>query len=102
MRVFNDRGEMVVEALLNPGIRPGTVAIEHGWKPTEFVKGFYNTLPRSNVFPEESEMNHPVFLWYANAWQNFVDTAPSPGGISVFGMVDTLFDVLVDFEHYKA
>jgi anaerobic selenocysteine-containing dehydrogenase len=100
VRVFNDRGEMVVNVAMNPGIRPGTIRIEHGWKPKEFVSGFYNNLLHRTNLPDETAKN-PVWTWYADSWQAYVDNAALPA-LAPFGLADVMFDVLCEFELYKA
>ncbi len=49
VRLFNDRGKVVVKAVLNPGIRPGMVIIPKGWEFDQFKEGHYSDLS-SRVF----------------------------------------------------
>ena len=100
VRVYNDRGEMVVSAMLQPGIRPGSVYIEHGWKPEEFVSGFYQNLLRPLNMPDKNMIN-PVWTTYWEAWKDYATNAPSPG-LTPYGLADQLFDALCEFEKYKA
>lgn len=44
VRIFNDRGEVVVKAVMHPGTRPGTVIVPKGWEKDQFVSGHYSDL----------------------------------------------------------
>jgi molybdopterin-containing oxidoreductase family molybdopterin binding subunit len=59
IKVFNDRGYVVIKAVLNPGIRKGMLIMDHGWEGDQFIDGHYNNLssrvsnrviPNSNFF----------------------------------------------------
>lgn len=39
MRIYNDRGEVVVKAHLSDGVRPGILLCSRGWEDADFVKG---------------------------------------------------------------
>lgn len=54
VRVFNDRGYVVVKGVVNDGIRPGMVVIPKGWQEGQFKEGHYNDLT--------SRINHKVCL----------------------------------------
>lgn len=45
VKVFNDRGYVVVRAAVNAGNHPGIIMIDHGWHDDQFVEGHYNDLP---------------------------------------------------------
>lgn len=51
VRVFNDRGEMVVRAVKNNGIREGMVVIPKGWHGDQFKKGHYSDLTSRYMNP---------------------------------------------------
>ena len=44
VKVYNDRGYVVIKAVLNPGIRPGMVVIPKGWEEGQFKEGHYQNL----------------------------------------------------------
>jgi molybdopterin-containing oxidoreductase family molybdopterin binding subunit len=44
VRVFNDRGEVVVRAKFNEGYRPGLVNVNQGWWGDDYVRGHHNDL----------------------------------------------------------
>jgi len=44
VRVYNDRGYVVVKAVVNRGVRPGMVAIDRGWQKDQFIEGHYTDL----------------------------------------------------------
>lgn len=48
VRIYNDRGYVVVRAALNPANRPGVLIIDHGWQKKDFIDGHYSDLS-SNV-----------------------------------------------------
>lgn len=48
VKVYNDRGYVVIKAVINPANRPGVVVIDHGWQADEFIQGHYSDLS-SNV-----------------------------------------------------
>lgn len=56
VRAFNDRGEAVFKAQINPGIRPGMVVAPKGWEKDQFQKGHYSDLT-SRVFNEACPNN---------------------------------------------
>jgi molybdopterin-containing oxidoreductase family molybdopterin binding subunit len=64
VRVWNDRGRMVVRALVNPGIKPGTLAIPQGWWRRHFREGHYAELGHvvTNAAQDAIiETNYPVW-----------------------------------------
>ena len=44
VKIFNDRGYVVVKAALNPANRPGVLVIDHGWQKDDFIEGHYSDL----------------------------------------------------------
>ncbi|WP_135820841.1 molybdopterin-containing oxidoreductase family protein [Halostella litorea] len=49
VRVYNDRGEMVVKAKYNDGIRPEMVNTDQGWWVRDYVQGHHNNLTHMDV-----------------------------------------------------
>lgn len=49
VRVYNDRGEVVVKARYNEGYRPGMVNINQGWWEDDYVRGHHNDLTHTDV-----------------------------------------------------
>jgi molybdopterin-containing oxidoreductase family molybdopterin binding subunit len=49
VRVFNDRGYVVIKAVVNPGVRPGVIVIDHGWQQNQFIEGHYSDLSSRTV-----------------------------------------------------
>ena len=49
VRVYNDRGEVVVKAKHNEGYRPGMVNIDQGWWGDDYVRGHHNDLTHLDV-----------------------------------------------------
>jgi anaerobic dimethyl sulfoxide reductase subunit A len=72
VRVYNDRGEVVVKAKYNEGYRPGMVNVNQGWWSDDYVKGHHNNLTHLDV---------------SNAIENFafydvrVEVEPAPDDI---------------------
>lgn len=54
IRVFNDRGHVVLRAVYSAGIRPGVIDIPKGWQEDQFVEGHYQTLT--------SKVTSPVYV----------------------------------------
>ncbi|WP_135821973.1 molybdopterin-dependent oxidoreductase [Halostella litorea] len=69
VRVFNDRGEMVVKAKYNEGIRPGLVNTDQGWYTRDFVQGHLQDL----ISEETAEVGQ-TFAYYDVRVQ--VESAP--------------------------
>ncbi|KTE92413.1 dehydrogenase [Desulfitobacterium hafniense] len=44
VEVFNDRGHVVLKAVINNGMRSGTVNIPKGWQRGQFIEGHYQEL----------------------------------------------------------
>lgn len=51
VEVFNDRGNAVLKARINNGMRPGTVDIPHGWQGDQYIEGSYNNLTSTAIHP---------------------------------------------------
>ncbi|EMA36360.1 dimethylsulfoxide reductase [Halobiforma lacisalsi AJ5] len=49
VRVYNDRGEMVVKAKYNDAYRPGMVNTDQGWWADDYVAGHHNNLTHTEV-----------------------------------------------------
>jgi molybdopterin-containing oxidoreductase family molybdopterin binding subunit len=59
VRVFNDRGEVVVKAIVCGDPRPGMVNIPKGWQRYQFKKGGYQELTQLELNP--SSVNQSFF-----------------------------------------
>ena len=44
IKAYNDRGYVVVKAVVNPGMRKGIALIDHGWEESGFIEGHYSDL----------------------------------------------------------
>lgn len=44
IKIYNDRGYVVVKAAINPANRPGVLVIDHGWQADDFIDGHYSNL----------------------------------------------------------
>lgn len=44
VKIYNDRGYVVLKAAINPANRPGVLVIDHGWQKEDFIDGHYNSL----------------------------------------------------------
>ena len=51
VKVYNNRGHVVLKAVINRGARPGIVNIPHGWQEDQFIDGHYNDLLSSAMHP---------------------------------------------------
>jgi molybdopterin-containing oxidoreductase family molybdopterin binding subunit len=51
IRAFNDRGEVIVKAVVTEGICQGVVAIRKGWQNNQFIKGGYQRLTKLHINP---------------------------------------------------
>ena len=49
VKIYNDRGYLVVKAIINPGTRNGTVVISHGWEGDQFIEGHYQDLTSNRI-----------------------------------------------------
>jgi molybdopterin-containing oxidoreductase family molybdopterin binding subunit len=44
VKVYNDRGYVVVKAYINEGVRPGVAVIEKGWQSDQYIDGNYSDM----------------------------------------------------------
>ncbi len=51
VRLFNDRGYVVVKAVIQPGIRQGCMSIPKGWQSGQFIDGHYQDLTKKITSP---------------------------------------------------
>lgn len=58
VRVFNDRGFVVVKLHINNGMRPGVVNLPHGWQEDQFIAGHYQDLTPSVTHPFDCNDNY--------------------------------------------
>jgi anaerobic selenocysteine-containing dehydrogenase len=87
VRVFNDIGEFTAMAKLLPGLRPGTLMMDHAWEPHQFRKRVGMDAPVAGVLsPLElaGGWGHLKFgaEWDGNqiAYESTVDVARMEGG----------------------
>ncbi len=52
VRVFNDRGHVVIKAVINAGVSAGLVNIPKGWQEDQYIEGHYQDLT--------NHLSHPV------------------------------------------
>jgi molybdopterin-containing oxidoreductase family molybdopterin binding subunit len=57
VKVFNDRGYVVVKALVTKGIRPDTVLIPHGYQEDDYIEGHNQSLTLYALDPTTSNNN---------------------------------------------
>ena len=51
VKVYNDRGYVVLVAYLDNGVQPGTVTIPHGYEKGQFIEGHYQDLTMNEMHP---------------------------------------------------
>jgi molybdopterin-containing oxidoreductase family molybdopterin binding subunit len=51
VKVYNDRGGAVLKVVFNPGVRPGSVNIPHGWQRDQTKLGGYQELTSYETNP---------------------------------------------------
>lgn len=51
VRVFNDRGEVVLHAKVTKGIQPETILLPHGWQSYDYIKGHHQDLTMVDMDP---------------------------------------------------
>jgi molybdopterin-containing oxidoreductase family molybdopterin binding subunit len=56
VRVFNDRGQLKVNAELSNGIKPGIVNITEGWWPDQYIEGHLNQLTHDMINPVQKHI----------------------------------------------
>jgi len=96
VRVYNDRGQMKLKARINESMRPGSVWVEHGWWPKDFIEGHYQDLLRPSSAPGP-DMLTPSFQYYWSVFEGFARATPN-ALMAPFGISDQLFDCLVEVE----
>ena len=57
VRLFNDRGDVTLKAVLNAGVRPGMLVIDHGWEEANFIAGHYSNLSSCATWPRYEQAN---------------------------------------------
>jgi molybdopterin-containing oxidoreductase family molybdopterin binding subunit len=62
VRVFNDRGFVVLKAVLTKGIRPDTLLMIHGPQEADFIAGHNQSLTLMALDPLTSNDNHADLL----------------------------------------
>ena len=87
VRIFNDVGEFTAMAKLLPGVRPGTLMMDHAWEPHQFRKRLGMDAPVAGLLsPLElvGGWGHLKFgaEWDGNqlAYESTVDVAKTEGG----------------------
>ncbi|MEC4184772.1 molybdopterin-dependent oxidoreductase [Adlercreutzia sp. R21] len=58
VRLFNDRGYVVLKAVINNGCRPGVIVIDHGWEKDAFIEGHYSDLTSIETWPRYEGSNY--------------------------------------------
>ncbi len=64
VRTFNDRGNMKLKVNVNEAIQPGTVNVNQGWWPEDFVEGTHQDLTHSAVNPAQEIIYEPNSAYY--------------------------------------
>jgi anaerobic dimethyl sulfoxide reductase subunit A len=64
VRAFNDRGNMKLKARVHEAIRPGTVNVNQGWWPEDFIEGTHQQLTHSVVNPAQVLIYEPNSAYY--------------------------------------
>jgi molybdopterin-containing oxidoreductase family molybdopterin binding subunit len=64
VRAFNDRGNMKLKVNVNEAIRPGTVNVNQGWWPDDFIEGTHQELTHSAVNPAQELIFEPNSAYY--------------------------------------
>ena len=57
VKLFNDRGFVVLKVVLNAGVRPGMIMIDHGWQQDSFIDGHYSDLTCKDSWPRVEQQN---------------------------------------------
>ena len=85
VEVFNDRGNMVLKALLNPMVPSGTVRTNHGPGPKEYKAGHYQMLNLPHATPETFNEVHDLRYRETAPWWKWAG-----------GQADIIFDCAVE------
>ena len=51
VRLYNDRGHVVMKAYLNTGMQPGVLSHPRGWEADQFIDGHFQDLPSGTLNP---------------------------------------------------
>lgn len=70
VRAFNDRGEVVVRARIDAGMRPGSVNVPHGWQEHQFVRGHYANLSSRATHQFDANDNVYDCLCEVELWED--------------------------------
>ena len=57
VRLYNDRGDVTLKAVINAGCRPGVLVIDHGWEQDSFIDGHYSNLSSCASWPRFEQDN---------------------------------------------
>lgn len=57
VRLYNDRGFVVLKAVINAGCRQGVLVIDHGWEEVNFIDGHYSDLSSCASWPRFEQDN---------------------------------------------
>ncbi len=59
VRVFNDRGKVVIKAKLHNKVRAGLVNTSQGWSPDHFISGTHQALSHATINPAQAAVFEP-------------------------------------------
>lgn len=96
VRVYNDRGHVKLRARIDESMRPGSVWVEHGWWPEDFIEGHYQCLLRPLSAPTP-DMLTPSFQYFWSVFEGWARSTPN-ALMAPFGISDQVFDCLVEVE----
>lgn len=51
VKIFNDRGYVVMAVNLDHGVQPGTITVPKGWEEGQFIEGHYQNLTSRVMSP---------------------------------------------------
>ena len=51
VKIFNDRGYVVMKTNINNGVQPGTITVPKGWEKGQFIEGHYQDLTSRVMHP---------------------------------------------------
>ena len=51
VKVYNDRGYVVMKAEINSAVQPGAVTVPHGWEYGQFIEGHYQDMTSRVMHP---------------------------------------------------
>lgn len=72
VRVYNDRGYVVLRAKLTNGIRPDVVMLPHGWQSYDYVDGHHQDLTRVDLDPVCGNSSFNDFLCNVEKYEGSV------------------------------